>query len=80
MDQRIFTMELSVEATSLYLLMVALGDGGAPLNRENVAEFWNGAADELDHAFEELTSRQIAGQGAAGDWHLRPGSDWLPPA
>lgn len=79
MDQRIFDMELSVEATSLYLLIVSLLDGGAAVNRDIVANLWNSGEDQLDQAMAELTRRGISGQGAGGDWFIRPASDWQPP-
>ncbi len=80
MDQRIFNLNLSVEATSLYLLMVALADGGTHLVRENILPLWNASPPELEAAFQELKQRGVAGEGAAGDWFLRPAEEWEQPA
>ena len=42
MNQAIFRMGLSTEATSLYILLEHLSDGGVALSEENVAPMWNG--------------------------------------
>lgn len=76
MDQRIFELKLSVEATSLYLLMVGLADGGASLSLQTVAPFWNGGEAELDAAFAELEARKVALAGAGGAWVINPPEQW----
>ena len=76
MEQRIFEMGLSVPATSLYLLMIALSDGGAPLNRANALNFWNAPHAQLDQAFAELVVRRIAGADPDATWFVRPTSEW----
>jgi hypothetical protein len=76
MDQRIFDLKLSVEATSLYLLLVGLSDSGTPLNRDSVGKFWNAPAGQMDAAFTELVARRVAGADADGSWFVRPASQW----
>ncbi len=76
MDQRIFELGLSVPATSLYLLMTALSDGGASLNRANVVNVWNAPPEQLDQAFAELVARGVAGADPDGSWFVRPFADW----
>ncbi|MBI5522537.1 MAG: hypothetical protein HY910_07915 [Desulfarculus sp.] len=76
MEQRIFEMGLSVPATSLYLLLVALSDGGATLNRANALNFWNLAPKDLDLAFTELVLRRIAGADPDTTWFIRPTAEW----
>ncbi len=76
MEQRIFDLKLSVEGTSLYLLMVGLSDSGASLNRDTVLKVWNAPLAQLDQAFTELVARRVAGSDAGGAWFLRPASDW----
>lgn len=76
MDQRIFDLKLSVEGTSLYLLMTGLSDSGATVNREVALRVWNAPLEQLDQAFTELVARGVAGADAGGDWYLRPAGDW----
>ncbi|CAO0820975.1 conserved hypothetical protein [Desulfarculales bacterium] len=77
MEQRIFETGLSVPAISLYLLLIALSDGGAPLTRANVLNFWNAPKGQLDQAFAELVVRRIASVDPDTSWFLRPTSEWL---
>ncbi|MBI4800498.1 MAG: hypothetical protein HY794_17555 [Desulfarculus sp.] len=76
MEQRIFEMGLSVPATSLYLLLVALSDGGTTLNRANALNFWNLAPKDLDQAFAELVVRRVVGADPDASWFLRPAAEW----
>ena len=78
MDQRIFEQGLSMEATSLYLLMVSLSDRGAPLTRLQMLSIWNGEEAELDHGLEELRGRNIAVTAPDNSWLLNPAIDWRP--
>ncbi len=59
MSQKIFAMNLDVEAVSLYLLCCALADAGAPVTRETLQEKWNGSPDELEKQLALLESRSI---------------------
>ncbi len=77
MDQSIFKMGLSVEGTSLYLLMVSLADGGAVLDRGLLERFWNASPTQLDEAVSELTRRRVIAQATAGDFMVRPTGEWL---
>lgn len=77
MDQSIFKMGLSVEGTSLYLLMVSLADGGALLDRPLLERFWNATPSELDAAVSELTRRRVIVQATGGDYVVRPTGEWL---
>jgi hypothetical protein len=76
MDQRIFDLKLSVEATSLYLLLVALSDAGTPLNQENAARFWNSPLEQLGLAFTELVAQRVLGADPDGSWFIRPSAQW----
>ena len=78
MDQRIFNMGLTVEATSLYLLMVSLSDGGTVLTRGNMEPFWNGSPEDLTSALEELQRRKVLEAGRE-DYALLPAGHWLMP-
>lgn len=76
MDQRIFDLKLSVEGTSLYLLITGLSDSGATVNREVAMKVWNAPEEQIDLAFTELVARGVAGADEGGDWYLRPAADW----
>lgn len=78
MDQRIFEQGLSVEATSLYLLLSSLSDHGVSLTPERVQPIWNAPEESLATAFAELDGRGIAQRDQAGAWHLNPASEWSP--
>jgi hypothetical protein len=76
MDQKIFTMGLSVEATSLYLLMVSLSDAGTPLTPETCSQFWNSSPGDMENAFAELDKRDIIGKSIDENWHIQPSAKW----
>lgn len=76
MDQKIFTMGLSVEATSLYLLMVSLSDAGTPLTLDSCNQFWNSSPEDLENAWAELDQRGIIGKTIGENWHIQPSSNW----
>lgn len=59
MDRNIFTLNLSVEATSAYILVCSFVEGGAPATVESLGPFWNGPRQELPSALTELRSRGI---------------------
>jgi hypothetical protein len=76
MDQKIFTMGLSVEATSLYLLMVSLSDAGTPLTVESCSQFWNSSTEDLKTAMAELAGRGVISQASMENWFIQPSSKW----
>lgn len=59
MNQKIFSMNLSVEATSAYILICTLAESGAPITIESAGSFWNGSPEALDRALEELRLHHI---------------------
>jgi hypothetical protein len=59
MDRKIFALELTVEATSAYILICSLAEGGAPVTVESLGAFWNAPQEALPPALEELKSRGI---------------------
>lgn len=76
MDQKIFTMGLSVEATSLYLLMVSLSDAGTPLTLDSCSQFWNSSPEDLENAWAELDKRGIISKASLDNWFIQPSSQW----
>jgi hypothetical protein len=59
MDRKIFAMDLSVEATSAYILICSLVEGGAPATVESLGPFWNGPQEALPPALTELRTRGV---------------------
>ena len=59
MDQKIFRMNLSVEATSAYILICTLAESGAPITVESTGPFWNDSPEALARAFKELSLHRI---------------------
>ena len=54
MDRKIFNLNLSVEATSAYILISNLAESGTPITIESAGTFWNDTPDALVSALEEL--------------------------
>ena len=59
MDRKIFTLNLSVEATSAYILVCTFVEGGAPATVESLGSFWNGPPQGLPPALTVLRSYGI---------------------
>ena len=59
MDRRIFTLDLTVEGTSAYILICGLAERGAPVTVESLGAFWNAPREALSSALEELKGRRI---------------------
>lgn len=80
MDQRIFNMNLSVVATSAYIVVTSLLGDNAPPTLENVRGRWTVSPEELDLALGELFSRGVLErrEGPGGEILLypRPSSLW----
>jgi Fic family protein len=76
MDQKIFTMGLTVEATSLYLLMVSLSDAGTPLTLESCRQFWNSSAEDMQKALTELEQRGVIEKTSTDNWFIQPSANW----
>jgi predicted ATPase len=59
MDQKIFTLNLSVEATSAYIVICTLAESGTPVTIESAGSFWNDSPEALIRALEELNHRRV---------------------
>lgn len=59
MDRKIFAMNLSVEATSAYILICTLAESGAPITIESAGSFWSDSPEALTRALEELNHHRI---------------------
>lgn len=74
MDRAIFDLNASVEATSLYILLCALMDGGQPPTIQEALQKWTGTEETLIAAAEELIRRCVleARLPIAKGKHLHP--------
>ena len=52
-------MNLSVEATSAYILICTLAESGAPITIESTESFWNDSPEALTRALEELNLHRV---------------------
>ncbi len=59
MNNRIFTLGLSVEAISLYLILYDLDSFRIPLEKENIQPRWHASQEQLDQALEELVMHNV---------------------
>ena len=59
MDQKIFSMNLSVEAVSVYLALCGLADAGNLLTVEVLEGVWGSSSDDLKNGILELESHKI---------------------
>ncbi|OIQ02094.1 MAG: hypothetical protein AUK55_01060 [Syntrophobacteraceae bacterium CG2_30_61_12] len=59
MDRAIFDLKLSVEATSLYILICAHTVGVEAPNSETLIPLWNGSREQFQSAAAELAQRGI---------------------
>ena len=83
MDRKIFTLNLSVEATSAYILVCSFVEGGAPATVESLGPFWNSPRQELPLALTELRSRgiieEILDERLVRRYFPNPAEFWEPP-
>lgn len=84
MDRKIFAMNLSVEATSAYILICTLAESGAVVTIESAGSFWNDSPEALTKALEELNHRRIIYEELDAkqrrQYLLNPSDLWEPPA
>ena len=81
MDRGIFSMGLSVEAVSLYILLCTLADQGRPVSRRNVTPAWNSSEASMAAAFSELEKhgvvRKILSDLAGNDvYRIMDSGEW----
>lgn len=76
MDRAIFDLNISVEATSLYILLCALMDAGEEPTLENASPKWTGTEQALVAAAHELVERCVVAGAVPPprDMHLHPNS------
>jgi hypothetical protein len=59
MDRNIFNLRVSLEATSVYILICSLLDQGHSPTLQLIRSLWNGTEDALRKALLELMERQV---------------------
>ena len=59
MDQKIFTIGLSIEAISIYLLCCSLADSDTTVSSKNLLEIWSGTKEALIEGLKDLEKRNI---------------------
>ncbi len=82
MDQAIFSMKVSVEATSLYLLICSLLDDDVSPTLGNLESRWTGDGETLQRALHELARRRIVHRERISEnealLELLPTDAWIP--
>ena len=59
MNQKIFSLNLSTETISVYLMFCGLTDAGAILSTASMLEIWNGSEASLQEGLGTLEERKI---------------------
>ena len=59
MSQKIFSLNLSTETISVYLMCCGLTDAGSSLSTAHMLEIWNGSAQALRAGLEKLEKMNI---------------------
>ncbi|MDR1038086.1 MAG: hypothetical protein LBT40_16440 [Deltaproteobacteria bacterium] len=84
MDTQIFNLKLSVNATSLYILLTELAEFGVRPTREEIAGRFAAGSEETETAIRDLLlHRVIYANEPGGDvplsFHANPASLWVIP-
>ncbi len=59
MEREIFNLQLSVEATSAYILMCSLQEKGKILTDDTIEPYWQGTTEQFDSALKELKKHGV---------------------
>ena len=80
MDRKIFSLNLSVEATSAYILICNLAESDTPITIESAGTFWNDKPAALVSALEELVRHRIIFEvldaNQMRQYYLNPSDRW----
>ncbi|SDN46576.1 hypothetical protein [Desulfonauticus submarinus] len=76
MNQKIFELGLSVDATSLYLILEALISENQALNMENIVPRWLAGEKKLSQSIQELKAHKIIDE-LESHLLLRPSTEWV---
>ncbi len=59
MEREIFNLELSVEATSAYIMLCSLQEKGKILTDDAITPYWQGSPEQFETAIDELKKRGV---------------------
>ena len=81
MNQKIFSLNLSTETISVYLMCCGLTDAGSTLSTANMLEIWNGSDGGLQAGLQELEKlnivrKIISDQDSRNIYILTNTADW----
>ncbi len=80
MDRNIFKLELTVEATSAYIVVASLLDDNVRPSMDLIRARWTTSDQELDDALDELVSRNVVRRQETPDgqplYYPNPSSVW----
>jgi len=79
MEREIFNLQLSVEATSAYILMCSLQEKGKILTDETISPYWQGTDEQLKTALIELKERNIIQENTSSEkprYVIKKQCDW----
>ncbi|HDM78233.1 MAG TPA: hypothetical protein ENG51_17495 [Deltaproteobacteria bacterium] len=79
MEREIFNLQLSVEATSAYILMCSLQEKGKILTDETISPYWQGTDEQLKTALIELKERNIIQENMSSEkprYVIKKQCDW----
>ena len=81
MSQKIFSLNLSTETISVYLMCCGLTDAGSTLSTANMLEIWNGSDEGLMEGLLELekmniVKKIISDQDSRDIYLLTNAADW----
>jgi len=78
MEQKIFNLGLSIDGTSLYLILAALQSEDKPLTMENIKPRWLAPEEKLTESITELKAHQVIST-IGENFILRPATEWQKP-
>ncbi len=81
MSQQIFSLNLSTETISVYLMCCGLTDAGSTLSTPNMLEIWNSSDDSLHEGLKVLEEMKvikkiISDQDRRDIYNLTNTADW----
>lgn len=78
MDQAIFNLNMSVEATSLYLMLDDMLSRGDTPNFEACELKWTTSCEKLEAAMHELAARGVIDRAEDGTLLIKESQHWKP--
>jgi hypothetical protein len=79
LDTRIFDLDMSVEATSAYIVIDKVAHSGIAVTLDAIRPYWNSGEKALHESMDELQKRGVVarlGEGDTARFLLKPAGDW----